>query len=102
MRSPSDLPGNWGHNPATALSSAPVPGHKKPVAVQDLAAVRAAIREWATAEKGNGPRASTFPISSRCSSQPVGASVKLLALRWSDIEMSPPPRDATTRAGSRG
>ena len=40
-------------NPATAVPSVPVPrSKKKPVPVKDLDAVRAAIREWASAENG--------------------------------------------------
>lgn len=40
-------------NPATAVLSVPVPrSKKKPVPVKDLDAVRAAIREWASAENG--------------------------------------------------
>lgn len=55
-------------NPATAVPSGPVPRNKKkPVAVKDLDAVRAAIREWAEQRSGTGRRVSTCPTSWRCS-----------------------------------
>ncbi|MFT4010027.1 MAG: tyrosine-type recombinase/integrase [Nocardioidaceae bacterium] len=79
-------------NLASAVPSVPVPRHKKkPVAVKDLDAVRAAIREWANAGRRNGPKSVDLPDI-------VGMLIatgrrigELLALRWSDIGLTAPP-----------
>lgn len=79
-------------NPATAVPSVPVPrSKKKPVAVKDLDAVRAAIREWADAEKRNGPKSPDLPDIVEMLIATGMRIGELLALRWSDIELTPPP-----------
>jgi len=79
-------------NPATAVPSVPVPRHKKkPVPVQDLDDVRAAIREWANAEKRNGPKSVDLPDIVEMLVATGMRIGEVLALRWSDIELSPPP-----------
>lgn len=79
-------------NPATAVPSVPVPKvKKKPVAVEDLDPVRAAIREWANAERRNGPKSVDLPDIVDmliATGMPIG---EVLALRWSDIELTAPP-----------
>lgn len=79
-------------NPATAVPSVPVPRNKrKPVPVKDLDAVRAAIREWANAEKRNGPKSVDLPDIVEMLIATGMRIGELLALRWSDIELTPPP-----------
>jgi integrase len=79
-------------NPATAVPSVPVPRNKKkPVAVKDLDAVRAAIREWADAEKRNGPKSPDLPDMVEMLIATGMRIGELLALRWSDIELTAPP-----------
>lgn len=78
-------------NPASAVPSVPVPRNKKkPVAVKDLEAVRAAIREWANAEKRNGPKSVDLPDIVEMLIATGMRIGELLALRWSDIELTPP------------
>src|SRR3546814_18923541 len=72
-------------NPATAVPSVPVPRNKKkPVPVKDLDAVRAAIREWANAEKRNGPKSVDLPDIVDMLIATGMRIGELLALRWSD------------------
>ncbi len=79
-------------DPASAVPSVPVPRNKKkPVSVEDLDAVRAAIREWANAEKRNGPKSVDLPDIVEMLIATGMRIGELLALRWSDIELSPPP-----------
>jgi integrase len=79
-------------NPATAVPSVPVPRNKKkPVPVKDLDAVRAAIREWASAEKRNGPKSVDLPDIVEVLVATGMRIGELLALRWSDIELTAPP-----------
>lgn len=79
-------------NPATAVPSVPVPKvKKKPVAVEDLDAVRAAIREWANAERRNGPKSVDLPDIVDMLIATGMRIGELLALRWSDIELTAPP-----------
>lgn len=79
-------------NPATAVPSVPVPKvKKKPVAVKDLDAVRAAIREWANAERRNGPKSVDLPDIVDMLIATGMRIGELLALRWSDIELTAPP-----------
>ena len=79
-------------NPATAVPSVPVPrSKKKPVPAQDLDAVRAAIREWANAEKRNGPKSVDLPDIVEMLVATGMRIGELLALRWSDIELTAPP-----------
>jgi integrase len=79
-------------NPASAVPSVPVPRNKKkPVSVEDLDAVRAAIREWANAEKRNGPKSVDLPDIVEMLIATGMRIGELLALRWSDIELTPPP-----------
>jgi integrase len=79
-------------NPATSVPSIPVPKvKKKPVPAQDLDAVRAAIREWANAEKRNGPKSVDLPDIVEMLVATGMRIGELLALRWSDIELTPPP-----------
>ena len=79
-------------NPATAVPSVPVPRNKKkPVPVKDLDAVRAAIREWANAEKRNGPKSVDLPDIVEMLIATGMRIGELLALRWSDIELTAPP-----------
>jgi len=79
-------------NPATAVPSVPVPRQKKkPIPVQDLDAVRAAIREWANAEKRNGPKSVDLPDIVEMLVATGMRIGELLALRWSDIELTAPP-----------
>jgi integrase len=79
-------------NPATSVPTVPVPKvKKKPVPAQDLDAVRAAIREWANAEKRNGPKSVDLPDIVEMLVATGMRIGELLALRWSDIELSPPP-----------
>src|SRR3546814_8245236 len=86
-RRSSDLNGN----PATAVPSVPVPRNKKkPVPVKDLDAVRAAIREWANAEKRNGPKSVDLPDIVDMLIATGMRIGELLALRWSDIELTAP------------
>lgn len=78
-------------NPATAVPSVPVPRNKKkPVPVKDLDAVRAAIREWANAEKRNGPKSVDLPDIVDMLIATGMRIGELLALRWSDIELTAP------------
>lgn len=86
-------------NPASAVPSVPLPrSKKKPVPVEDLDAVRAAIREWANAEKRNGPKSVDLPDIVEMLIATGMRIGELLALRWSDIELTPPPE----RPGRRG
>jgi integrase len=79
-------------NPATAVPSVPVPKvKKKPVAVEDLDAVRAAIREWANAERRNGPKSVDLPDIVDMLIATGMRIGELLALRWSDVELTAPP-----------
>jgi integrase len=79
-------------NPATAVPSVLVPKvKKKPVAVEDLDAVRAAIREWANAERRNGPKSVDLPDIVDMLIATGMRIGELLALRWSDIELTAPP-----------
>jgi integrase len=79
-------------NPASAVPSVPVPRNKKkPVSVKDLDAVRAAIHEWASAEKRNGPKSVDLPDIVEMLIATGMRIGELLALRWSDIELTPPP-----------
>lgn len=79
-------------NPAAAVPSVPVPRNKKkPIAVKDLDAVRTAIREWANAEKRNGPKSVDLPDIVEMLVATGMRIGELLALRWSDIELTPPP-----------
>src|SRR3546814_7898579 len=78
-------------NQATAVPSVPVPRNKKkPVPVKDLDAVRAAIREWANAEKRNGPKSVDLPDIVDMLIATGMRIGELLALRWSDIELTAP------------
>ena len=82
-------------NPATAVPSVPVPrNEKKPVRVKDLDAVRAAIREWANAEKRNGPKSVDLPDIVEMLIATGMRIGELLAIRWSDIELTAPPQQA--------
>ena len=79
-------------NPATTVPSVPVPREKKkPVSAQDLDAVRAVVREWATAEKRKGPKSVDLPDIVEMLVATGMRIGELLALRWSDIELTPPP-----------
>lgn len=79
-------------NPASAVPSVPVPRNKKkPVPVKDLDAVRTAISEWANAEKRNGPKSLDLPDIVEMLIATGMRIGELLALRWSDIELSAPP-----------
>jgi integrase len=79
-------------NPATTVPSVPVPREKKkPVSAQDLDAVRAVVREWANAEKRNGPKSIDLPDIVEMLVATGMRIGELLALRWSDIELTPPP-----------
>lgn len=79
-------------NPATAVPSVSVPrDKKKPVPPEDLDVVRAAIREWANAEKRNGPRSVDLPDIVEMLVATGMRIGELLALRWSDIELTAPP-----------
>lgn len=79
-------------NPATAVPSVPVPKVKKTaVAVENLDAVRAAIREWANAERRNGPKSLDLPDIVDILIATGLRIGELLALRWSDIELTAPP-----------
>jgi integrase len=79
-------------NPATAVPSVPVPRHKKkPVPVKDLDAVRAVIREWANAEKRNGPKSADLPDIVEMLIATGMRIGELLALRWADVELTAPP-----------
>jgi integrase len=74
------------------VPSVPVPREKKkPVPAKDLDVVRAAIREWANAEKRNGPRSVDLPDLVEMLVATGMRIGELLALRWSDIELTPPP-----------
>ena len=59
--------------------------------MEDLDAVRAAIREWANAEKRNGPKSVDLPDIVEMLIATGMRIGELLALRWSDIELTPPP-----------
>lgn len=77
-------------NPATAVPSVPVPSaKKKPVAAEDLDAVRSAIREWANAERRNGPRSLDLPDIVDMLIATGMRIGEVLALRWSDLELTP-------------
>lgn len=79
-------------NPAAAVPSVPVPRNKKrPIAVKDLDTVRTAIREWANAEKRNGPKSVDLPDIVELLVATAMRIGELLALRWSDIELTPSP-----------
>jgi integrase len=79
-------------NPATTVPSVPVPrDKKKPVSAEDLDAVRAVVREWANAEKRKGPKSVDLPDIVEMLVATGMRIGELLALRWSDIELSPPP-----------
>lgn len=79
-------------NPATAVPSVPVPKvKKKSVPVEDLDAVRAAIREWANAERRNGPKSVDLPDIVDMLIATGMRIGEVLALRWSDIELTAPP-----------
>ncbi|MEQ6902027.1 tyrosine-type recombinase/integrase [Nocardioides sp. YIM 152588] len=79
-------------NPASAVPSIPVPRvKKKPVPAEELDAVRAAVREWAYAEKRNGPRSVDLPDIVEMLVATGMRIGELLALRWSDIELTRPP-----------
>jgi integrase len=78
-------------NPATAVPSVPVPREKKkPVSAQDLDAVRSAIREWANAEKRNGPQSIDLPDIVEMLVATGMRIGELLALQWSDVELTAP------------
>lgn len=79
-------------NPASAVPSVPVPRvKKKPVPVEDLDAVRAVIREWANAERRQGPKSVDLPDIVDLLIATGMRIGEVLALRWSDIEMTAPP-----------
>lgn len=79
-------------NPASAVPSVPLPRSKKmPVPAEDLDEVRTAIREWANAEKRNGPKSVDLPDIVEMLIATGMRIGELLALRWSDIELTPPP-----------
>lgn len=79
-------------NPASAVPSVPVPRvKKKSIPVEDLDAVRAAIREWANAERRNGPKSVDLPDIVDLLIATGMRIGEVLALRWSDIELTPPP-----------
>lgn len=79
-------------NPAAAVPSVPVPRvKKKPVPAEDLDAVRAAIREWANAERRNGPKSVDLPDIVDLLIATGMRIGEVLALRWSDIELTAPP-----------
>ncbi len=79
-------------NPATAVPSVPVPKvKKKSVPVEDLDSVRAAIRDWANAERRNGPKSVDLPDIVDMLIATGMRIGELLALRWSDIELTAPP-----------
>ena len=61
------------------------------MSVEDLDAVRAAIREWANAEKRNGPKSVDLPDIVEMLIATGMRIGELLALRWSDIELTAPP-----------
>jgi integrase len=63
---------------------------KKPVSDQDLDAVRAAIREWANAEKRNGSQSIDLPDIVEMLVATGMRIGELLALRWSDVELTAP------------
>lgn len=79
-------------NPASAVPSVPVPRvKKKSIPVEDLDAVRAAIREWANAERRNGPKSVDLPDIVDLLIATGMRIGEVLALRWSDVELTPPP-----------
>lgn len=88
----------WAGSSSHALSvvtidftSAPVPRSKeKPVPVEHLDEVRTAIREWANAEKRNGQKNVGLPDIVEMLTATGMRIEELLALRWSDIELTPP------------
>lgn len=61
------------------------------MAVDDLDAVRAAIREWANAERRNGRKSLDLPDIVDMLIATGMRIGELLALRWSDIELTAPP-----------
>jgi integrase len=75
---------------------------KKPVSDQDLDAVRAAIREWANAEKRNGSQSIDLPDIVEMLVATGMRIGELLALRWSDVELTAPIERHGTRTGSPG
>src|SRR3546814_11841607 len=78
-------------NPATAVPSVPVPRTKKtPVPVKDLDALRAAILEWADAEKRNGPHRVAMPDICHIHSATSMRIWWLSARRWLDLEHTEP------------
>lgn len=78
-------------NPASAVPSVPVPRvKKKSIPVEDLDAVRAAIREWANAERRNGPKSVDLPDIVDLLIATGMRIGEVLALRWSDIELTAP------------
>ncbi|MGN6252586.1 MAG: tyrosine-type recombinase/integrase [Marmoricola sp.] len=79
-------------NPASAVPSVPVPRvKKKSIPVEDLDAVRTAIREWANAERRNGPKSVDLPDIVDLLIATGMRIGEVLALRWSDIELTAPP-----------
>lgn len=78
-------------NPASAVPSVPVPRvKKKSIPIEDLDAVRAAIREWANAERRNGPKSVDLPDIVDLLIATGMRIGEVLALRWSDIELTAP------------
>jgi len=79
-------------NPASAVPSVPVPRvKKKSIPVEDLDAVRTAIREWANAERRNGPKSVDLPDIVDLLIATGMRIGEVLALRWSDVELTAPP-----------
>ncbi|GAB2447054.1 tyrosine-type recombinase/integrase [Nocardioides hungaricus] len=79
-------------NPASAVPSVPVPREKKKsIPVEDLDDVRAAIREWANAERRNGPKSVDLPDIVDLLIATGMRIGEVLALRWSDIDLTAPP-----------
>lgn len=79
-------------NPASAVPSVPVPRvKKKSIPVEDLDAERAVIREWTNAEWRNGPKSVDLPDIVDLLIATGMRIGEVLALRWSDIELTAPP-----------
>lgn len=76
-------------NPASSVPPVVVPRKKKPIPEEDLDIVRSVIREWANAERRNGPKSVDLPDIVEILIATGMRIGEVVALRWSDVHLSP-------------
>ena len=77
-------------NPAASVPTVVVPRRKKkPIPEEDLAVVRAVIREWAMAERRQGPVSKDLPDIVELLIATGMRIGEVVALRWADVHLSP-------------